>query len=46
MHHVHTSGELVRLLAGAGFSGVRLLGADGRSAYELGSPRLIAVARA
>lgn len=45
-HHVHTSGEVVRLLAGAGFRDVRLLRADGRGAYELGSGRLIAVARA
>ena len=46
VHHVHTSGEVVRLLEGAGFSGVRLLGPDGRSPYELGAPRLIAVATA
>ena len=45
-HHVHTTGELVRLLEGAGFRDVSLLGADGESAYELGSPRLIAVASA
>jgi SAM-dependent methyltransferase len=45
-HHVHTTGELVRLLEGAGFGDVVLLGADGTSAYELGSPRLIAVAAA
>jgi SAM-dependent methyltransferase len=45
-HRVHTSGEIVRLLQAAGFSRVELLGADGASAYELGSPRLIAVGRA
>lgn len=45
-HHVHTAGELVRMLDGAGFRDVSLLGADGTSAYELGSPRLIAVASA
>lgn len=45
-HHVHTSGELVRLLSGAGFGEIRLGGADGKSPYELGSRRLIAVARA
>jgi hypothetical protein len=45
-HHVHTTGEVVRLLRGAGFAGVVLLGADGTSAYEVGSSRLIAVATA
>jgi SAM-dependent methyltransferase len=45
-HHVHTSGELVRLLRGAGFRAVELLGADAAEAYELGSPRLIAIATA
>jgi SAM-dependent methyltransferase len=45
-HHVHTTGEVVRLLRGAGFRDVALLGADGTSAYELGAPRLIAVATA
>ena len=45
-HHVHTAGEVVRMLRGAGFAEVQLLGADGESPYELGSPRLIAVATA
>ena len=45
-HHVHTTGELVRWLKDAGFDRVRLLGADGESPYEVGSPRLIAVADA
>jgi SAM-dependent methyltransferase len=45
-HHVHTTGEVVRLLHAAGFGDVELLGADGTSAYELGSPRLIVVASA
>ena len=45
-HHVHTAGELVRLLEGAGFADVSLLGGDGSSEYALGSPRLIAVASA
>ena len=44
-HHVHTSGEVVRLLEGAGFGEVELLGPDGIAPYEVGSPRLIAVAR-
>lgn len=35
-HHVHTTGELVRLLRGAGFADVALLGADGKAAFELG----------
>ena len=43
-HHVHTAGELVRLLRGAGFGAVSLLGADGAGPYRLGSPRLVAVA--
>ena len=45
-HHVHTAGEVVRMLRTAGFGEVDLLGADGRSPYELGSSRLIVVARA
>ena len=45
-HHVHTAGEVVRMLRTAGFGAVDLLGADGRSPYELGSSRLIVVARA
>jgi hypothetical protein len=45
-HHVHTTGEIVRMLHGAGFRDVVLLGPDGVRAYELGAPRLIAVATA
>jgi cyclopropane fatty-acyl-phospholipid synthase-like methyltransferase len=45
-HHVHTSGEVVRLLHGAGFRDVTLRGADGIRPYGLGSPRLIALATA
>jgi SAM-dependent methyltransferase len=44
-HHVHTSGEVVRLLQQAGFGEIELLGSDGVEPYALGSPRLIAVAR-
>jgi SAM-dependent methyltransferase len=44
-HHVHTSGEVVRLLRQAGFGEIELLGSDGIEPYALGSPRLIAVAR-
>ena len=44
-HHVHTSGEVVRLLHAAGFGEIELLGSDGLEPYALGSPRLIAVAR-
>ncbi len=36
----------MRLLKAAGFGDVRLAGADGEREYELGSPRLIAVATA
>jgi SAM-dependent methyltransferase len=43
-HHVHTSGEIMRLLREAGFREVRLLGGDGRTPFELGAKRLIAVA--
>ena len=43
-HHVHTTGEVVRLLRGAGFEHVELLNGDGSGPYELGSGRMIAVA--
>ena len=45
-HHVHTAAEVVRLLHGAGFGDVRLLGGDGTTPYALGAPRMIAVATA
>jgi hypothetical protein len=45
-HHVHTTGEVVRLLHAAGFGDVELLGGDGASAYALGARRMIAVATA
>jgi hypothetical protein len=45
-HHVHTAGEIARMLDDAGFGAIELRGADGIAAYELGSPRLIAVATA
>ncbi len=41
-HHVHTSGEVVRMLRDAGFEQVELL--DGSGPYKLGSRRMIAVA--
>jgi SAM-dependent methyltransferase len=44
-HHVHTSGEVVRMLQQAGFGDIELLGGDGVEPYALGSPRLIAAAR-
>jgi SAM-dependent methyltransferase len=44
LQYVHTSGEIVRMLEGAGFRDVELLDADGRSPYELASPLLIVVA--
>ena len=43
-HHVHTTGEVVRMLRGAGFEHVELLSGDGAGPYELGSRRMIAVA--
>jgi SAM-dependent methyltransferase len=43
-HHVHTTGEVVRLLRGAGFDDVELRGPDGVRSYELGDKRLIALA--
>lgn len=42
-YFVHTTGEVVRMLHAAGFGHVELRGDDGP--YELGSPRMIAVAR-
>lgn len=45
-HHVHTAAEVVRLLHGAGFGDVRLMGGDGITPYALGAPRMIAVATA
>jgi len=45
-HHVHTAGEVVRMLRDAGFGAIELRGADGQEPYALGSPRLIAVATA
>jgi SAM-dependent methyltransferase len=41
-HHVHTAGEVVRMLRAAGFERVELL--DGSGPYTLGSRRMIAVA--
>jgi SAM-dependent methyltransferase len=43
-HHIHTTGEVVRLLRDAGFEHVELRGPDGTSPYELGAGKLIAVA--
>ena len=43
-HHVHTTGEVVRMLRTAGFASVELRGPDGRAPYELGEHRMIAVA--
>jgi SAM-dependent methyltransferase len=45
-HHVHTTGELVRMLRAGGFRSVTLLGPDGSKPYELGDGRVIAVATA
>lgn len=43
IHHVHTTGEVLRMLRGAGFREIDLLSAPGVP-YELGAPRMIAVA--
>jgi SAM-dependent methyltransferase len=45
-HHVHTTGELVRMLRGAGFSSVDLRGPDGFKPYELGDGKVVVVAEA
>jgi SAM-dependent methyltransferase len=45
-HHVHTTGEVVRMLRAAGFHRVELKGRDGTAPYELGDHRMIAVATA
>ncbi len=42
-HHVHTTGEIARMLRAAGFGDVRLHGPDGGE-FTLGEGRLIAVA--
>jgi SAM-dependent methyltransferase len=44
-HHVHTTGEVVRLLGDAGFGDAALLDGEGEP-YELGSSRLIVIAGA
>jgi hypothetical protein len=43
-HHVHTTGEVVRMLQSAGFSDIDLKGPDGVKPYALGDFRMIAVA--
>jgi ubiquinone/menaquinone biosynthesis C-methylase UbiE len=45
-HHVHTAGEVVRMLGAAGFGAVELRAGDGTVPYALGERRMIAVARA
>jgi SAM-dependent methyltransferase len=44
-HHVHTTGEVVRMLQHAGFGTIELKGPDGVEEYRLGDHRMIAVAR-
>ncbi len=47
IHHVHTSGEIVRMLEQAGFRVDELLGDPvEREAYSLGSRRFVAIATA
>ena len=43
-HHVHTTGEVVRMLEAAGFKSIALKGPDGTRDYALGDHRMIAVA--
>ena len=45
-HHVHTTGEVVRMLHAAGFERIALKGPDGAREYALGDRRMIAVAGA
>jgi SAM-dependent methyltransferase len=45
-HHVHTTGEVVRMLRAAGFGSIELLGPDGVEPYSLGAGRVLVVAGA
>jgi len=45
-HHVHTTGELSRMLRAAGFASVSLRGPDGVAPYELGDGKVVVVAEA
>lgn len=45
VQHVYTAGELSRMLLDAGFTSVELFGDTDGSAFEVGSHRLLAVAR-
>ncbi|SFR16357.1 Methyltransferase domain-containing protein [Lentzea waywayandensis] len=45
VQHVYTAGELTRMLNDAGFSSVELFGDTDGGAFEVGSHRLLAVAR-
>ncbi|MFS8100839.1 methyltransferase domain-containing protein [Lentzea alba] len=45
VQHVYTAGELTRMLRAAGFSSVSLYGGTSGEAFEVGSHRLLAVAR-
>jgi SAM-dependent methyltransferase len=44
VHHVHTTGEVARMLQDAGFADIELYGPDGTRPYALGDHRMIAVA--
>jgi SAM-dependent methyltransferase len=44
-HHVHTTGEVVRMLEAAGYEQIELKGPDGAKPYALGDHRMIAVAQ-
>jgi hypothetical protein len=45
VQHVYTAAEVVRLVTGAGFTGVGLHGAPDGTPYSLASPRLLLTAR-
>ena len=46
VHHVHTTGEVVRMLEAVGFTAIELRGPDGAAPFALGEHRMIALATA
>jgi SAM-dependent methyltransferase len=44
-HHVHTTGEVVRMLQTAAFEHIELRGPDGTGPFRLGDHRMVAIAR-
>ena len=45
-HHVHTTGEVVRMLTAVGYTEVELRGPDGTAPFAVGDRRMIALATA